>query len=146
MQLIVFSHLRWDFVYQRPQHLISRFARQQQVWFFEEPIFGNESASLQTEVREGNLTVCRPLLPDGLSEAETWATQRRLLDELIAANKIQSFVAWYYTPMAMMFSRHLSPATIVYDCMDELSAFRGAPPGLRNAEAELFRRADLVFT
>lgn len=146
MDLIVFSHLRWDFVYQRPQHLISRFARQGGVFFFEEPIFGGQSCFLQTEARESHLTVCRPLLSDGLSDEEIWATQRRLLDEMITEHGVQSFATWYYTPMAMNFSRHLVPAATVYDCMDELSAFRGAPPGLRSAEAELFRRADLVFT
>lgn len=146
MHFVVFSHLRWDFVYQRPQHLISRFARQHRVWFFEEPIFGSERATLQTEARDAHLTVCRPLLPDGLSDQEICATQRELLDRLIAEQRIEALTAWYYTPMAMLFSRHLTPAATVYDCMDELSAFRGAPPGLRSAEAELFRRADLVFT
>lgn len=146
MELVVFSHLRWDFVYQRPQHLISRFAQRDRVWFFEEPVFGSKSTFLQKEARKGQLTVCRPRLPDGLSEEEIVAAQRHLLDELIAQEGIRSFAAWYYTPMAMQFSRHLAPAATVYDCMDELSAFRGAPPGLRNAEAELFRRADLVFT
>lgn len=146
MDLIVFSHLRWDFVYQRPQHLISRFARDNRAWFFEEPVFGSESARLQVSAREGNLNVCTPLLPHGLSEAEGWSVQRELLDQLIAGKGMTQIVTWYYTPMALNFSGHLEPAATVYDCMDELSGFRGAPPGLHAAEAELFRRADLVFT
>ena len=147
MDLVVFSHLRWDFVYQRPQHLISRFAREHRVWFLEEPILGDDSqAFLERSPREGQLEVCRPHLPHGLSEVESWTLQRELLDELIAEEKITNLVTWYYSPMAMNFSRHLAPLATVYDCMDELSAFRGAPPGLRAAEAELFRRADLVFT
>src|SRR3954454_6222120 len=99
MNLIVFSHLRWGFVYQRPQHLISRFARRDRVWFFEEPFFGHENASLEKQPRDGNLTVCRPLLPDGLSEEEIWAMQRSLLDQLIVEENIDRLTAWYYTPM-----------------------------------------------
>lgn len=146
MDLIVFSHLRWDFVYQRPQHLISRFARQNRVWFFEEPVFGDHTVKLEVSTRERYLTVCKALLPHGLSEQQVWALERQLLNELISTHEISDFATWYYTPMALEFSRHLQPEAIVYDCMDELSGFRGAPPGLRNAEAELFRRADVVFT
>ncbi len=147
MDLVIFSHLRWDFVYQRPQHLISRFARENQVWFFEEPILDGEAqAFLEVSQREGHLKVCQPHLPLGLSEGESWMLQRELLDELISEQGMTDLAAWYYSPMAVNFSRHLSPIVTVYDCMDELSGFRGAPPGLRAAEAELFRRADLVFT
>lgn len=146
MDFVVFSHLRWDFVYQRPQHLISRFARQNRTWFFEEPVFDVEFPYLEEAAREGHLTVCRPHLPKGLSENEIWIRERELLDVLLQEHGIEHFVAWYYTPMAMHFSGHLKPDATVYDCMDELSGFRGAPPGLRSAEAELFRRAHMVFT
>jgi UDP-galactopyranose mutase len=125
---------------------MSRFARQDQVWFLEEPVFGADVASLEISSRQTHLNVCRPLLPQGLSEDQSVAMQRTLLDDLIAGQHISDFTAWYYTPMAIRFSSHLAPAAIVYDCMDELSGFRGAPPGLRSAEAELFQRADLVFT
>ncbi len=64
----------------------------------------------------------------------------------MADRRIEDFALWYYTPTAIGFTDHLVPDAIVYDCMDELSAFRGAPPGLRMAEAELLARADLVFT
>jgi UDP-galactopyranose mutase len=69
-----------------------------------------------------------------------------LLDQLLEAQEIDEYVAWYYTPMMLGFSAHLRPRVTVYDCMDELSAFRGAPPELRERERELFARADLVFT
>ncbi len=146
MDLLVFSHLRWDFVYQRPQHLISRFAKDNRVWFFEEPLFGDEGRLLRTSAREDQLTICVPHLPHGLSEQEIWDSQRDLLTELVVSNGIHEYACWYYNPMAVNFTRQLTPAATVYDCMDELSGFRGAPPGLCQAEQELFRRADLVFT
>jgi len=146
MQVIALSHLRWDFVYQRPQHLLSRFAKRGRVFFWEEPIFDSDSPRLDLSKREDGLTVCVPHLPAGTAEEDSFRMQRELLDGLLASEDFREYAAWYYTPMAMNFSRHLDPAVTVYDCMDELSAFRGAPPGLRHAEAELFQRADLVFT
>ncbi|GAC1656021.1 MAG: glycosyltransferase family 1 protein [Acidobacteriaceae bacterium] len=146
MQVIALSHLRWDFVYQRPQHLLSRFAKHGQVWFFEEPVFDSDSPHLHLSRREDGLTVCVPHLAPGTPEDQSFREQRRLLDQLIADQDLREYACWYYTPMAMNFTRHLKPAATVYDCMDELSAFRGAPPGLRAAEAELLERADLVFT
>jgi UDP-galactopyranose mutase len=69
-----------------------------------------------------------------------------MIDRLFAEHQIREYVLWYYTPMALGWTRHLKPVATVYDCMDELSAFRNAPRALRDREAELFRRADLVFT
>lgn len=147
MNFLVLSHLRWDFVFQRPQHLLSRCARDNRVVFWEEPVFvsADHVPSLrETESAEGVLVVV-PQLPGGISLEENYRTQQQLLDRFLDVNQMREFVAWYYTPLALNFSRHLDPAAIVYDCMDELSAFRGAPPELREAEAELFQRADLVF-
>ncbi|HEY8377773.1 MAG TPA: glycosyltransferase, partial [Nannocystis sp.] len=70
---------------------------------------------------------------------------RELLDDLIVGHDLRAYVLWYYTPMALGFSRHLRPLATVYDCMDELSAFHGAPALLRERERELLRTADLVF-
>lgn len=143
--LICLSHLRWDFVYQRPQHLLSRCARQRRVFFVEEPVFGPDAAHM--ELRDsGGVTVAVPHLPEGLSESTTDLLQRSLLDDMIARQGIEPYVLWYYTPMARSFTRHLQPAAVVYDCMDELSAFKNPPPLLGARERELFRRADLVFT
>lgn len=143
--LICLSHLRWDFVFQRPQHLMTGCARDRRVFFFEEPLHEDPSPSLRLK-RLGNLTIATPLLPHDVDPAIATAMQRVLLDELIAEHGIGRFTLWYYTPMALSFSRHLHPAAIVYDCMDELSAFAQAPAGLRELEAELLERADLVFT
>jgi UDP-galactopyranose mutase len=146
LDLVCFSHLRWDFVYQRPQHLISRFARQQRVFFIEEPIFDSDSARFEISERENGLQLVVPHLPGGRSEDENENELRRLLDGLIAEQGIKNFVAWYYTPMMLGWTDHLEPAAIVFDCMDELSAFKNAPEKLLLREAELMSIADLVFT
>jgi glycosyltransferase involved in cell wall biosynthesis len=145
--LLCFSHLRWDFVWQRPQHLLSRAARHFRVVFFEEPMpSADGQARLVLEQRPGGITLAVPHLPAGLTEAETVRLQRRLVDELLAREARSPAVLWYYSPMAYAFSDHLSGEVCVYDCMDELSAFRGASPHLRAMERRLITRADLMFT
>jgi len=143
--LLCFSHLRWDWVYQRPQHLLSRAARERRVFFFEEPREG-DSPGLEINHPEPGLTVAVPYLPSGLTHEESERLQRVLLADLLAQQEIHSYVSWYYTPMAMGLTPRLTPLATIYDCMDELSGFQGAPPALRGREAELLRRADLVFT
>lgn len=145
--LVCLSHLRWDFVYQRPQHLLSRCAQGRRVFFIEEPILSPDPVvRLDVSSRESGVWVVVPHLPENLSQEALNATQQALLDNLFAAHKIRQYILWYYTPMSMAFTRHWSPLVVVYDCMDELSAFKGAPPALREREAELLSRADLVFT
>jgi len=148
--LICFSHLRWDFVFQRPQHLMSRFARTRRVFYVEEPIGlepGRTEADLlvRTCERTGVIRVV-PRLPAALDERATDEAVRGLLDGLIAREQIRRPVLWYYTPMMLSFSRHLQAAAVVYDCMDELANFKGAPPALLGLERELFAKADLVTT
>ena len=145
--LICFSHLRWDFVYQRPQHLLKRSARDRRVFFVEEPIFDNGSMRLEIHERDKNLKVVVPHLPEGLrSEVAKLAVLHDMVQRLLVENNIQEYLVWYYTPMALDFTRHLHPLAVVYDCMDELSAFKGAPDCLKHRERELFKTADLVFT
>ena len=145
--MICLSHLRWDFVYQRPQHLLTRCVQDRRVFLIEEPLFDpDDHAWLALSRRECGVWVVVPHLPQGLGHEATIALQRQLLDDLFAACKIRDYVFWYYTPMALAFTDHLQPLAIVYDCMDELSAFQGAPPALRQRERELFQKADLVFT
>jgi UDP-galactopyranose mutase len=145
--LICLSHLRWNFVFQRPQHLMSRYAISRRVYFVEEPIL-DSSTSTPTLTMEahGRLLVVVPRVPAGFTPAQVIAAQRTLLNQLIAAERIQRYVIWYYTPSALRFSDHLKPEAIVYDCMDELSAFKGADRELPALERALFRRADLVLT
>jgi UDP-galactopyranose mutase len=144
--LLCFSHLRWDFVFQRPQHLMTRFARTHEVHVWEEPLVDPALAAPRVEARTiaPHLTVVTPHLPEGMDEEAVEAALRALLDVHLGAACPQ--IAWYYTPMMLPFSRHIEAECTVYDCMDELANFRFAPPRLLEFEGELFDRADLVFT
>lgn len=145
--LVCLSHLRWDFVYQRPQHLLSRFAKERRVFFVEEPTFGEGPMRLDVSQRDCGVYVVVPRLPQDLIGDETLdSVQRGMVDRLFADYNINAHFLWYYTPMAVTWTAHLRPQATVYDCMDELSAFKGAPSALKDREAELFARADLVFT
>ncbi len=147
--LLCFSHLRWDFVFQRPQQLMSRFADRMTVVFWEEPIEIDENEVPLLRVRTAedyaNVRIVVPHLPKGLSEDEKEAALKRLLDAY-SAGLSRPIVAWYYTPMMLPFSRGLDASVTVYDAMDELSKFKFAPPQLLDLEQELIDRADLVFT
>ncbi len=145
--LICFSHLRWDFVYQRPQHLLSRCAKDRRVFFVEEPIFAETLPKLVISERDCGVSIVTPMLPDNMNEMESNAAlQGLLIDELILEHELKEYICWYYTPMAFGFTQHLEPLAVIYDCMDELSAFKNPPAGLREREQELLERADLVFT
>lgn len=145
--LVCLSHLRWGFVYQRPQHLLSRFAKHQRVFFVEEPVVSENRPRIDvTPCPESGVNICVPQLPADLSHASQKTILRLLLNNLLVEQSIQDYLLWYYTPMALPFSAHLSPSLTVFDCMDELSAFKNAPQEMRQMEAALLQRADLVFT
>ncbi len=145
--LVCLSHLRWDFVYQRPQHLLSRFARRNRVFFFEEPVFTDGETRLEISPREDKLFVLVPHVSHTDRETKNISDiQRKLLDEMFGSQNIKDFVLWFYTPMAMDYASHLQPLVTVFDCMDELSAFKDAPPELIENEKRLLEKADLVFT
>jgi UDP-galactopyranose mutase len=144
--LICLSHLRWNFVFQRPQHLMTRCARDRRVFFVEEPVIGGRTDPRLEIETSSRVCVVVPHLPAGLSAACIERVQRALLDELIEQQQIEQYLLWYYTPMALAFTDHLAPAATIYDCMDELSAFKNAPAVLKQREADLMRRASLVLT
>lgn len=145
--LLVFSHLRWDFVFQRPQHLLSRHAKHRRVFYFEEPVFGmTELPRLHLRETSENVLVVIPYLPSNIEPSKMEAALTDLVDELVYEEELIDYSIWYYTPMAVPFTRHLEPRTIIFDCMDELSLFQGAPQSLIDMETELMGRADVVFT
>jgi glycosyltransferase involved in cell wall biosynthesis len=148
MDLICLSHLRWGFVFQRPNHLMSRFARVYRTFFFEEPVFDDDDrdAWLETYEPQPGLTVCVPHLPKHAEPAQDVAATRRLLHQLIAQRQIQPAVLWFYTPMALKYAHDIKARLVIYDCMDELSAFLHAPREVVVLERKLLSRADLVFT
>jgi UDP-galactopyranose mutase len=140
--LLCFSHLSWNFVFQRPQHILTRFSRFYQVFYFEESRIGDSDRYIVN-------------IQDGVYIVELWVTRHdetvndrisKLIDQLLKEYNIENYNNWYYTPMALQFTNHLTPETVIYDSMDELSAFRYAPPQLLELENELFKKADIVFT
>ena len=141
--LVCFSHLRWDFVYQRPQHLLSRFAAQGRVFYFEEPVRTTERSHLRHSRRNSGVDVIVPHLSE---KDEPTTALRLLIDEFFIEEQIHSYALWFYTPMHLPWTRHLKPLSVVYDCMDELSGFKGAPPEIKQREMELLQWADVVFT
>ncbi len=143
--IVCLSHLRWSFVHQRPQHLLVRAARGGRVLFVEEPVFeAGAVPRIELRPQPSGVVVCVPVLPPSAEPAAV-EVLRGLLDGLLAGRPGDPLVLWYYTPMALAFTDHLAPDAVVYDCMDELSGFRGAAAGLRAMEQRLFDRADLVF-
>lgn len=145
--LVCFSHLRWNFVFQRPQHLMTRFAKHTRVYFIEEPIYdAMVDPYLEVRTPDTNLWVVTPHLIHKMPAEDACNSQQNMLDQLFKEQDVNILISWYYTPMALEWTRHLSPQIMVYDCMDELSAFKYAPPELKLNEKELLERSDLVFT
>jgi UDP-galactopyranose mutase len=146
--IVVFAHLRWDFVYQRPQHLLSRLSARHRVLYVEEPIDGGHEPDQLILSETSGITVVRPRLSSlgARTPADVRSATRRLLTTLMDAEEIVDPVAWVYTPMAEPLIDAVEPALVVYDCMDELSLFLGAPAEMVELEEALLRRADLVFT
>jgi UDP-galactopyranose mutase len=148
LDLLCFSHLRWHFVTQRPQHLLTRCARARRVFFWEEPWWdaddnGDGTPTLEVMPEHANLWVLRPHLPRAGNSDDML---RMLLAQFLEDFRVARYVRWYYTPMALSFTRDLAADATIYDCMDELSGFLGAPPELQEREQQLFREADVVFT
>ncbi len=142
--LLCFSHLRWGFVFQRPQHLLTRAARTMRVLYWEEPFWTDGAPpSVETHMADEGVMVVQPHIPGGCDPAQA---QRELLDAFIRDRGAADPLLWYYTPQALEFSDHLRGRATVYDCMDELAAFAGADPSLPEHERRLMQRADLVFT
>ena len=144
--LICFSHLRWDFVWQRPQQLLTRGTAQFTVIFFEEPVFiEGATPRLTFAVRESGVMVVVPNLALGTDYEAAVEQQQSLLQSLLDLAGARERVFWYYTPMALAISSKLARDVTVYDKMDELAAFFAAPPQLRALEKELLVKADVVF-
>ena len=145
--LICVSHLRWDFVYQRPQHLLSRVAKEREVIYFEEPrLCPTRAPALEISQPKPGLTRVVPILPESIGSEEARNSQARLLERYVTTTQMSRYDLWYYTPMGLTVTERLSPEVVIFDCMDELSAFLGAPPELRELERRLLGEAKVVFT
>lgn len=157
--IVCISHLRWDFVWQRPQHLLSRLARSGRVLFVEEPVAAASNTDPYLEILSAEnapgVTVIRLHYPlpeprwIGHGDPITQPIYTRLLDEYLQSAGFGAGDApllWLYTPMALEFTNSVRHKQLVYDVMDQLAAFKGAPPELLAIEEKLLRRADIVFT
>src|SRR5262245_59019400 len=86
--LVCFSHLRWSFVYQRPQHLMTRLARDYRVFYVEEPLI-TENGAPWLEVRcEGGVEILIPRLPPSEMATHSDATQRKLVEDHLSARRV----------------------------------------------------------
>ncbi len=148
MDLICFSHIRWNFVYQRPQHLLNRFAIYNRVFVIEEPEYDqNENTfEIRKDSENHNLWIVNLKVSKNVSFEKRNDRLKLLLNSLIFGREIKNYILWYYSPMALKYSDHLQSALTIYDCMDELSAFKFAPPELKKMEVALMSRTDLIFT
>jgi glycosyltransferase involved in cell wall biosynthesis len=145
--LICFSHLRWDFVYQRPQHLMTRFSSKYNILYLEEPIYIDEEKSyLEVKKVKLDISIIVPHISKNLNKLQEHAILLNLLDDYTIKNKIYISVKWYLTPIMLEWSQSIQSDTTIYDCMDELSAFKNAPLKLKELEQKLILTADLVFT
>lgn len=148
--IVVFSHLRWNWVWQRPQHLLSRLAKRFPVIFIEEPLpcAADQAAHWRFEPTASSVLVCTPYTT--IDSPGFNGKQLRqlgpLLDQLVERKALRDPIVWLYTPMALPSARRLKAKAMVYDVMDELSAFKNAPPELLECEADAYRCVDLVFT
>ena len=153
--IIVHSHLGWDWVWQRPQQFLSRFSKRHQILFVEGPVPSEEVTEPTSELREvtefPNITIMRSKMPAArwFDGAYVDKERRKLVQELLAGPlglRFRDPVQWFYDPMAVTaFAGHMDEQAIVFDCMDQLSQFKGAPKELIRRERELLAIADVVF-
>ena len=144
--VVCLSHLRWRFVFQRPNHLMSRCARDRRVFYVEEPHLDADEPRIDVDNVDGGVHVAVPHLPPGTAGDGADRLLNGLLHGLVTRAQLRRPLLWFYTPMAVRMARGIPAAGLVYDCMDELSHFHGAPAELTQREAELFEAADVVFT
>ena len=146
--IVCFSHLRWGGVYQRPQHLLSRLAHTRRVFFIEEPEYEDTGSPRLKAIPSGadNVFVFRPRMRAAYPfyVGEQLEALRALTHELLARERVLQSVVWLYTPMALPVAEQCAPAVRVFDCMDELSAFRFAPAELADRDRATMRRESSI--
>lgn len=152
--IIVHCHLRWDFVWQRPQQIFSRLAQQHRILFIEDPVIAEGEPRLDISEPYPNIVRIIPQIPQHLAvdadrDAEIFFPQieRALREHPLLAGQFQNPVQWFYSPMTGPgYMGKFGGPGVVYDCMDELANFRFAPPDIGDRERFVMSRADVVFT
>jgi UDP-galactopyranose mutase len=145
--LLLFSHHRWDFIYRRPHHLASRYARYRRVFFFGPPTFGvTEIPRLHLREVSENLIIVIPYLPNDIRDLKFNSVMADLVDELIFEEELINYTAWYDNPIALSFTEHLRPVVTIFDFRKEILIPQYSTEILIKMENELMRRADIIFT
>jgi hypothetical protein len=154
LPILVHCHLRWDFVWQRPQHVFSRLAARHPIAFVEEPVAREGEPHLLVTEPCANLFRIVPIVASGEDPRSDRAAHctRSLLEQALRehrlmAGRFEAPVQWFFSPMtAPVMLGRFGERGVVYDCMDELANFRFAPPDIGERERFLISRADVVFT
>lgn len=136
--MIVFCHLRWQFVYQRPQHIISRMAKTMRVLFIEEPLPFNENEP------SGNLMIINEMLHVLQPNVKNIKSIADIIPDYVLNRQIP--IGWFYSAAFCPLLETIDFENVVYDCMDELSLFKNAPLQLIHQEKYLMSKADIIFT
>ncbi len=153
--LAVVSHLRWNFVWQRPQQLLSRLSRSHRILFIEEPVLASESGShplpIVKEVHPGIVTLVPQLTAEQASDTPLWLWPCQDIIQSQVRSVLQNLdfgpgALWFYTPTPAFMVDAVKPTMIVYDVMDELSNFKFAPAQIRENEKHLLQKSAVVFT
>ncbi len=155
LSVIVHCHLRWDFVWQRPQQIFSRLAAHHPIAFVEEPMWQEGERRLDVSEPFTNVARIIPVLSASQKKDDSdiqFAAvlpllRRGLTEHPLLRGRFTSPIQWFYSPLtAPSFLDGFDAVGTVYDCMDELAQFRFAPPALREREQLLISRSDVVFT
>jgi len=149
--LIVFSHIRWNCIYQRPQNLMSRLAYHYRVLFIEEPIYEQTVSrypTLEYSCQGPNIEVLTPRtgVPTAGFNQQQASILAPLLEEYLLANCIEDYAIWFYTPMAYSFIDYLQPKAVIYDCTEIDSERDEDSMEWREMEEALVDHADTIFT
>lgn len=143
--IICFARRRWNTLFHRPQRLMSRFAQEHRVFYIEEPVYDAESNHFEVQqVSNLSLWIVVPHLSATATDHQNKICGE-LLDDLIKNFDIRKYITWYYTPLALRFSKHLAPLALVYDCMSDVQGSASASSELIVCEHELLHKADIVF-
>lgn len=143
VDVVCFSPSRWDFNYQRPQHLLKRFAKCFRVFYIEEPVFNSESDRYQLTMSSEHVFVVTPQLQDSRKRSDVTERQCEIIGQLFQEEKIQTYIFWHYTPLALILCNQFNPVLTIYDCIGQCYGVHGAVT--KENEKELFERSDIVF-
>jgi glycosyltransferase involved in cell wall biosynthesis len=143
--IVVFSHLRWDSMFHRPQQLMSTLAEHHSIVFIEEPVHDERGSFLHTYAPAPNILVCQPHTTLDAPDFRDWQLPalHRLLQQV--THDHDERMAWFYTPMALPLLGELQPGLVAYDCVDEPAPIH-APALWRERESALLEATDIVFT